>query len=621
MKTRFIISYVITTFFLCSCAKDIVDLTANINGVVKDNYSHIGIEACKVTISPSNVTTSTSNSGQFSFENLDAGDYTLSLIKNGYESLTKTYTLTAGKNVNTELFLNPLTTNMEVSPNVLNFGDLETSLELFISKKVLDNVSYSIKKDADWISVSPTNGTISSTVAKISVVIDRSLLSVGEYTGNIIISGSKGDIVIPVHMSKVEESTPIVANSGDFYEINETSFKINGLLKTTGGYNITAHGHCWSEKELPTINDSKTNLGNTKNIGEFTSTVTQLITGKTYYVRAYATNKLGTSYSNQMMVTMNKTEKPQVETLDATEISKSSAKLNGRIISDGKNPITECGFYYGTTNNPNNKKSCASISNNFALELESLQEGTTYYFKSYAVNSNGESIGEVLSLTTPSDTKVIVSTLQANNIGTSSATLTGSITGRTDDRKRVVEYGFYYGKNEYQLTKVKVGTSFSSDNYEYTIKDLAPTTTYYFKAYAISFDNTKEEGSLLSFSTAAEPYVSYFKAVGTDAYDKTLLVDLTAKINPQGHTIKDAGFIFCFTYCANVLSLHYHDPIDIVKGTISDNIVSYSANLTDKTSAGYGRYVRAYFVLDDGTEVYSKDTFYVYGGSSKEITY
>jgi uncharacterized protein (TIGR02145 family) len=65
-------------------------------------------------------------------------------------------------------------------------------------------------------------------------------------------------------------------------------------VTTDGGDPVTVRGVCWSTNENPTIADSKTSDGT--GTGSFSSTITGLIPNTTYYVRSYATNKIGTAY-------------------------------------------------------------------------------------------------------------------------------------------------------------------------------------------------------------------------------------------------------------------------------------------------------------------------------------
>ena len=85
--------------------------------------------------------------------------------------------------------------------------------------------------------------------------------------------------------------------------ITETSASSGGNVTNDGGNNVTARGICWSTSQNPTINNNITTNGT--GTGNFTSTLSNLNSSITYYVRAYATNSVGTAYGNQKTFTTN----------------------------------------------------------------------------------------------------------------------------------------------------------------------------------------------------------------------------------------------------------------------------------------------------------------------------
>ncbi len=76
--------------------------------------------------------------------------------------------------------------------------------------------------------------------------------------------------------------------------ITSTTAMSGGEVTSEGGSAVTARGVCWGLNVDPTIADSKTVDG--AEVGAFTSSITGLVPGKLYYVRAYATNSNGTGY-------------------------------------------------------------------------------------------------------------------------------------------------------------------------------------------------------------------------------------------------------------------------------------------------------------------------------------
>ena len=92
--------------------------------------------------------------------------------------------------------------------------------------------------------------------------------------------------------------------------ITSTAAKCGGNVKSDGGIPITEKGICWSTTENPTIKNSHTLEG--AGSGAFTNTIDNLTPLTQYWVRAYATNNIGTYYGKQIPFI---TEEGKVETI------------------------------------------------------------------------------------------------------------------------------------------------------------------------------------------------------------------------------------------------------------------------------------------------------------------
>ena len=84
----------------------------------------------------------------------------------------------------------------------------------------------------------------------------------------------------------------------DVTEITANSATSGGNISNDGGATVSVRGLCWSTNPNPTTDHFKTTDG--AGPGIFSSALTNLTSGTIYYVRAYATNNMGTSYGNEV---------------------------------------------------------------------------------------------------------------------------------------------------------------------------------------------------------------------------------------------------------------------------------------------------------------------------------
>ncbi|RTL13815.1 MAG: hypothetical protein EKK56_03715, partial [Flavobacteriaceae bacterium] len=104
--------------------------------------------------------------------------------------------------------------------------------------------------------------------------------------------------------------------------------------------------------------------------------------------------------TNPLTVTMNQAKTitanfavnspPQLASLNATNVSYTTATLNANVTSGGSTAVTARGFYYGTSANPTSNNTIVSgTTGTMTTNLSGLTPGTLYYFRAYATNSNG----------------------------------------------------------------------------------------------------------------------------------------------------------------------------------------------------------------------------------------
>lgn len=178
------------------------------------------------------------------------------------------------------------------------------------------------------------------------------------------------------------------------------SASAGGYISSDGGSAITDRGICYSTNASPTVSDN--HVSNGGGVGSFSVNLTGLLSATKYYVRAYATNAIGTTYGNELTFTTKDGVVP-LTTTTVSNITGSTATSGGFIQDDGGDPITACGICWDTLPAPTvalPTKTVQTVSSgSFTSALSGLEVGRTYYVRAYATNGLGTSYGNMLTFT------------------------------------------------------------------------------------------------------------------------------------------------------------------------------------------------------------------------------
>jgi len=203
-----------------------------------------------------------------------------------------------------------------------------------------------------------------------------------------------------------DPEAPIVTTD-NVTNITSTTATSGGNVTSDGGASVTARGICWSSSSNPTTSDNHTTDGS--GTGTFSSNITGLTPTTQYYVRAYATNSIGTSYGNEVIFT-TLAILPTVTTDVVTNITTTTATSGGNVTSDGGADVTARGVCWSTSSNPTTSDSYTTDGSGtgaFVSNITGLTSETLYYCRAYATNSIGIAYGNEVSFetldTTPCD--------------------------------------------------------------------------------------------------------------------------------------------------------------------------------------------------------------------------
>ena len=199
-----------------------------------------------------------------------------------------------------------------------------------------------------------------------------------------------------------EEGAPIVTTA-EVTDIKLFSAVCGGEVVSNGESVVVARGVCWSIEQNPTIEDSHTTDG--VSTGIYTSSLTELNYGTTYYVRAYAINANGiTAYGKEKsFMTLDKLLPTVTTTAEVTDITYTSAICGGEVTFDGNVEVIARGICWSTSPNPtieDSKTTNGEGVGSYTSNMTNLEHNTTYYVRAYATNEVGTAYGEERIFTT-----------------------------------------------------------------------------------------------------------------------------------------------------------------------------------------------------------------------------
>ena len=288
--------------------------------------------------------------------------------------------------------------------------------------------------------------------------------------------------------------------------ITSTTAVAGGDVTADGGTEVTAKGVCWSTSQEPTIEGEHTENG--AGTGEFTAELSGLEQNTTYYVRAYATNKEGTAYGEEVTFTTlqeNVVVKPIVTTLEIAGLSQTTAVAGGNVTSDGGAEVTARGVCWSTSQEPTvegEHTTDGAGTGEYQSNLSGLTANTTYYVRAYATNSEGTAYGEEISFTTLEEHIVVeptVVTVSVSEVTETTAVTGGNVT--SDGGGEVSARGVCWSTSQ-EPTVEGAHTTDGTGVGEYVshLTDLNDNTTYYVRAYATNEQGTSY-GEQMSFTT------------------------------------------------------------------------------------------------------------------------
>ncbi len=302
-----------------------------------------------------------------------------------------------------------------------------------------------------------------------------------------------------------------------------------------------------------------------------------------------------------------------VNTLETTDITASSAKLNGKVINIGEPKYTERGFIYSVNPTPTiedniQKLSCPLNDDpEFSCRIENLATMKVYYARAYVIQSGDVVYGNVISFSTAGNDAVI-STSAVTDISATNATFNGMI--QNIGAPPYSERGFCYsssGTPSISTNKITVSGS-GSGAYSAQVNNLEYPTNYNVCAYVIQAGKPIY-GNVVSFSTQTRQ-----PSVITSA-----VTDISTSSATFNGMISDLGIPqatrrgFCYSSSTSNPSIsddHWDDYLV--------NTANYNRKISGLAS-GVTYYVRAY-AYQDGKYFYGNTVSFMTNADPVVVT-
>ncbi len=272
--------------------------------------------------------------------------------------------------------------------------------------------------------------------------------------------------------------------------------RAGGCITSDGNSDITARGIIWGTYKEPLEWGKITNIGTGG--GTFTTLLDSLEPGRTYYVEAFATNRVGTKYG-EIVSFATGTSAPEIKDLISyaqTTIASFSAYVNAMSLP------TLVTFEYGLTTNYGNSVQDSLYGTYFALvrsDTVSVRPGNLYHLRIKAENAKGISYSDDKTFSTPGWPPTIknetVTGVSMTGIKVNAQVTTGSLI-----TSAIIHFGTTENLGDSVFVMSASEGSWPNIDLNKIIEDLLPGTRYYFRIIVRNPVATVES-KLLSFTT------------------------------------------------------------------------------------------------------------------------
>lgn len=415
--------------------------------------------------------------------------------------------------------------------------------------------------------------------------------------------------------------------------LTQTTVTLGGTITSDGGVSVTERGVVLAETAVngtPALGGSGVSKGTSAGTtGIFSVAFTGLTPNTSYSFRAYGTNMYGTTYTTPVATFTTASGPPLLSTPVSTGITSGSAALGGTVTNNGGASVSECGVVYAPTSVNADPQiggsgvvrlTTTGATGAFTVNASSLQPGTGYTFRAYAINSFGAGYTAPVSTFTTLALVPTVTTPSSASVTATTATLGGNVT--SDGAGGITERGVVYALTATNSSPtiggagvVKTTATGTTGIFTAAVTGLTPFSGYSFCAYATNASGTSYS-TVSTFTTLASA-PSFTAGLPTSTNVMATTADLGGNVlRDNGSPITERGVVFSRT---SVNSSPTIGGSGVTKLTTTPDIGTFSITAPGlSTSTGYS--FKAYAINSLGTTYTSTGTFTTFTSSAATVT-
>lgn len=318
-----------------------------------------------------------------------------------------------------------------------------------------------------------------------------------------------------------------------------------GEVTSEGSSAVTKRGFCWSTVNNPTVSDASTT--NEFGPGKYSTQISGLALGTTYYIKSYATNSSGTSYGNQ--IEFKTLSAGKFGTLSFDSLFFRSARINVNIENLGEITIKSLGVCYSKSGTPSVKNDSTTVLHSnvtdkvFSIGLNNLDANTKYFIRAFINTNLGIFYSDEINLTTKQYTPGVLGDIVISSLTNIDADARVNITSLGD--APINSIGICYSTVIDPVFKTDSSTLLNTNNtdqlFTKSLKNLKENTKYYIRSFINS-----EAGIVYSknfyFTTLGRPTIGDINPNG--AITRTSAVLDSYVVSENGGQVSENGFIF-----------------------------------------------------------------------------